>query len=387
MIISKKIKDSIELKFSKIAKKIDKDKKIFYSLGLGEPDFNTPKYIINSSYHAMKKGFTKYSNPAGLFELRKEVAKKLLVENNIRAKLEEIIITPGSKMALSLVLMSIIKPNDELIYFSPAYTSYVPQMLLSENKIIIKKLTLNNLNFEIDFNKLEKIITNKTKAILINFPHNPTGQMISIKNLKKFEKILNKYKKCYLISDEIYEKLNFSKHKHFSPGSLKSIRKRVITINGFSKAYAMTGWRIGYCHANKKLINNMVKIQQHLNTNVPTFTQIAAISAYKKKSAHLKNFNIKLFRNFKYLEKKISKYKIINFNKSYGGLFVFIGIKKTGLNSDVFCSKILKQFSVAITPGSYFGKEWKYHIRISLAQNINTFKKAINFLKDFLDKI
>ena len=387
MIISKKIKDSIELKFSKVARKMDKNKKIFYSLGLGEPDFNTPKYIINSSFKAMNRGYTKYSNPAGLHELRKVVAEKLIKENNIKAKPDDVIITPGSKMALSLILLSIMKPYDEIIYFSPAYTSYVPQMLLSESKIVIKKITLNHSNYEIDFQRLEKIISNKTKAILINFPHNPTGQMISIDNLKKFEKILIKYKKCFLISDEIYEKLNFSRCKHISPASLKPIAKRVITINGFSKAYAMTGWRIGYCHANKKVISNMIKIQQHLNTNVPTFTQIAASLAYKKKSSHLKIFNSKLLKNFDYLDKKISKNKIVNFIKSYGGLFVFIGIRKTGLNSDDFCSKILKKYSVAITPGTYFGKEWRYHIRISLAQNTNTFKKAVNFLKVFLDQI
>tara|TARA_B100001250_G_scaffold414597_1_gene454319 strand:- start:5435 stop:6610 length:1176 start_codon:yes stop_codon:yes gene_type:complete len=386
MIISKKIKDSIELRFSKIARKMNSEKKIFYSLGLGEPNFNTPRYIIDSSYKAMKSGYTKYSSPAGLYELRKLVAKKLIRENTINAKPEDIIITPGSKMALSLALISLIKPYDEIIYFSPSYTSYVPQMLLSESRIVIKKIPLSSKNYQIDFSKLEKKISNKTKAILINFPNNPTGQMIDNNIIKKFEKILNKYKKCYLISDEIYEKLNFSGKKHISPASLKSISKRVITINGFSKAYAMTGWRIGYCHANKSIIKDMIKIQQHINTNVPTFTQMAAVTAYKKKSNHIKLFNSKLLNNFKYLEKKISKNKSVSLTKSYGGLFVFINIKKTGMNSDKFCSKILKKYSVAITPGMYFGEEWKSYIRISLAQNTNVFRKAINLLNIFLNQ-
>ena len=251
MRISKKISDSIELKFSKIARKMDKENKIFYSLGLGEPDFNTPDFIVKSAYAAMKRGFTKYSSPAGIYDLRNEICKKLKKENHINCKQEEIIVTPGSKMALSLVLMSLLQPNDEIIYISPAYTSYLPQILLSEKNVVIKKLNLNFKTYEINFTKLKKLINPRTKAILINFPHNPTGKILNLDMVKKFEKLLNKYKKCFLISDEIYEKLIFNKKKNISPASLKSISDRVLTINGFSKAYAMTGWRIGYCHARK----------------------------------------------------------------------------------------------------------------------------------------
>ncbi len=215
MKISKKISDSIELKFSKIARKMDKEKKIFYSLGLGEPDFNTPDFIVKSAFLAMKKGFTKYSNPAGIFDLRNEICKKLKKENKINSIPEEIIITPGSKMALSLALMSLLQPNDEIIYISPAYTSYLPQILLSENKVIIKKLNLDFKTYEINFNKLKKLISHRTKVILINFPHNPTGKILNINIAKKFEKILKKYKKCFLISDEIYEKLIFNKKKKY----------------------------------------------------------------------------------------------------------------------------------------------------------------------------
>tara|TARA_Y100000741_G_scaffold102337_1_gene76217 strand:- start:6216 stop:7382 length:1167 start_codon:yes stop_codon:yes gene_type:complete len=385
--ISKKISDSIELKFSKIARKMDKEKKIFYSLGLGEPDFNTPDFIVKSAFLAMKKGFTKYSNPAGIFDLRNEICKKLKKENKINSIPEEIIITPGSKMALSLALMSLLQPNDEIIYISPAYTSYLPQILLSENKVIIKKLNLDFKTYEINFNKLKKLISHRTKVILINFPHNPTGKILNINIAKKFEKILKKYKKCFLISDEIYEKLIFNKKKNISPASIKSISNRVLTINGFSKAYAMTGWRIGYCHAKKNLIEKMVKIQQHINTNVPVFTQIAALNAYRKKSNHIKKFNFKLKKNNNYLTKKISSNKKISFSESFGGLFVFLNIKKTNLSSDKFCSGLLKKYSVAVTPGHYFGEEWKNYIRISLAQDPLIFEKAINYLDKYLKEI
>ena len=387
MKISKKISDSIELNFSKIARKMNKEKKIFYSLGLGEPDFNTPNFIIKSSHQAMKEGLTKYSNPAGIYDLRKEICKKLKKENNIKSRPDEIIVTPGSKMALSLVLMSILQPKDEIVYLSPAYTSYLPQILLSESNVVVKKLCLDTYNYQINFNKLKKLINSKTKAILINFPHNPTGQILSINQAKNFEAILNKHKQCFLISDEIYEKLNFKNKKSVSPASIKSLKKRVFTINGFSKAYSMTGWRIGYCHARKDLIEKMIKIQQHINTNVPVFTQIAALNAYKKKSNHIKKFNLKLKRNNNYLIKKLTPNKNITFVESYGGLFIFLNIKKTKKSSDEFCSGLLKKYAVAVTPGYYFGEEWKYYIRISLAQKTVIFKKAIDYLDTYLKEI
>ena len=387
MKISKKISDSIELNFSKIARKMNREKKIFYSLGLGEPDFNTPNFIIKSSHLAMKKGLTKYSSPAGIYDLRKEICKKLKIENKINSRPEEIIVTPGSKMALSLVLMSLLQPKDEVVYISPAYTSYFPQIILSENNIVVKKLSLDFRTYKINFDKLTKLINSKTKVILINFPHNPTGQILNINQAKKFEQLLKKYKKCFLISDEIYEKLNFNEKKSISPASFKSISKRVVTINGFSKAYAMTGWRIGYCHAKKNLIEKMIKIQQHINTSVPVFTQIAALTAYRKKSNHIKKFNFKLKKNHYYLIKKLGFCSKVSFVESYGGLFIFLNIKKTKISSDKFCSNLLKKYSVAVTPGYYFGEEWKYYIRISLAQDPLIFEKAINYLSKYLTEI
>ena len=387
MKISKKISDSIELNFSKIARKMNREKKIFYSLGLGEPDFNTPNFIIKSSYLAMKNGLTKYSNPAAIYDLRKEICNKLKKENKINSRPEEIIVTPGSKMALSLVLMCLLQSKDEVVYISPAYTSYFPQILLSENNIVVKKLSLDFQTYEINFDELTKLINSKTKVILINFPHNPTGQILNINQAKKFEQLLKKYKKCFLISDEIYEKLNFNKKKSISPASFKSISKRVVTINGFSKAYARTGWRIGYCHAKKNLIEKMIKIQQHINTSVPVFTQIAALTAYRKKSNHIKKFNFKLKKNHNYLIKKLGFSSKVSFVESYGGLLIFLNIKKTKISSDKFCSNLLKKYSVAVTPGYYFGEEWKYYIRISLAQDPLIFEKAISYLSKYLTEI
>ena len=287
MKLSKNISDSLELKFSKLAKIMNQKNQIYYSLGLGEPNYVTPKFIIEEAYYSMKKGLTKYSSPIGDYSLRKKIADKLRIDNKIKADPEEILISAGSKMSLYLTLLTLIQPKDHVIYISPCYTSYLPQILLSESNIKISSFDLNK-DFKIDYEKLRKTIKKNTKVILINFPHNPTGQILNKNDLLQLEKIFKKNKKCFLISDEIYKDNIFSQNKHLSPASLKSIARRVVTISGFSKAFSMTGWRIGYSHANKKITSKMVKIQQHILTNVPLFIQKAALKALSKKKRSFK---------------------------------------------------------------------------------------------------
>ena len=382
MKLSKKISDSLELKFSRLARTMNKKNKISYSLGLGEPNYLTPKFIIEEAYSSMKKGFTKYSSPIGDYLLRKKIAEKLKIDNKIKANPEEILISAGSKMSLYLTLLALIQPKDHVIYISPCYTSYLPQILLSESNVEITSFDLNK-DFKIDYKKLKKKVKKNTKVILINFPHNPTGQILKSSDLIELEKILKKNKKCYLISDEIYKDNIFSKNKHLSPASLKSIANRVVTISGFSKSFSMTGWRIGYSHANKKITSNMIKIQQHILTNVPLFIQKAALKALTIKSDHLKNFNNLINKNYIYADKVLSKNPFFFFNKSYGGFFIFLKIKKKNLSSDKFCTDLLKKYNVAVTPGKYFGKNFNNYIRISLSQKNIIFKKAINLINKF----
>ena len=385
--IHNKLKPSLESKFSDLARSLNKKKKIKYSLGLGEPAFNTPNQIINEAHRAMKHGFTRYSNPLGLRELIEKIKLKSKKENNISYSGNSVIVTPGSKMALSLALMSILKSNDEVIYFSPCYPSYLPQVILASNNVKPKEINLDKENLILDFQKLKKRINFRTKAIIINSPHNPTGKMLSGSDFKKLEQILKKYPKCFLITDEIYEKLNFSGKKHISPASLKSIKNRTITINGFSKSFSMTGWRIGYCLANQNIINKMSLIQQHLNTNVPTFTQKAAIKTFKMNLKFLKKYNSNLLENFNFISKEFKKHNKIKVINSDGGLFCFVDISKSNLKSDKFCFELLKKYSIAATPGIFFGKNWNNFIRISLAIDGSKFKSAIKKLKKFVDNL
>ena len=385
--IINKLKPSLESRFSDLAKLLNKKKQIKYSLGLGEPAFNTPSLIINEAHEAMKLGFTRYSNPLGLTELIDKIKLKLKKENNIFYPGNSVIVTPGSKMALSLALMSILQRNDEVIYFSPCYPSYLPQLILANNDVKPKEINLEKKNFNIDFQKLTKHINKRTKALIINSPHNPSGKMLTFSDFKKIEKILKKYPRCFLITDEIYEKLNFSGKKHFSAASIKSIKNRTITINGFSKSFSMTGWRIGYCSANQKIINKMSLIQQHMNTNVPTFTQKAAIKTFKINLKFLKKYNNNLLKNSNCILKEFKNHDKIKVINSEGGLFCFVDISKTKLKSDKFCFELLKKYFVAATPGVFFGAKWDDFIRISLAIDNRKFQSAIKQLKKFVNNL
>ncbi len=381
MSFPKNISESIESKFSKIAKK--KDQKKIISLGLGEPDFKTPPKIIKALNVGIKKGYTKYSNPMGFENLRYEISKKLRKENKISASPSEIIITLGAKMALSLCLQTILNKNETIINITPCYPSYIPQIFIAEQKCKLINFDLNKKNYSIDFKSLEKTINRyRAKIILINFPNNPTGKILSKNECNKLAKLIFK-KKLIAISDEVYDLLNFTNKKIISIGSYKKIANQVITINSFSKSFAMTGWRIGYMVAKNKMMNKICKMQQHVVTNIPGFIQYAALAAIKLNKKHIKNYKVILNNNFNYLIKKINKISYLKYSPSNGGLFIFVNISKLKIKSDKFCSEFLKKTNVATTPGIYFGKKWDDHVRISLAANEKVFRKGANLFEKF----
>ena len=378
MEIKSDIKDSLELKFSKLASAYNKKGKNIISLGLGEPYFPTPKPIIEEAINAIKAGYTRYSNPMGLIELREAIVEKLMNENNIYVNSDQIIITPGSKMALSLVLSAILKPGDEIINILPCYPSYIPQIKLAEPNCKLNNIDLTE-DYKLDFKKLSSLINNNTKIIILNSPHNPTGKMISYEELIEIEKITRDYE-VFIISDEIYELLNFSQEKHFSTASINGLSQKTITINGFSKAFSMTGWRIGYLVAPAILIPTICKIQQHINTNVAPFTQRAALKALSIPKDYLVKYNKQLLCNYEILQKEIKNNQFLSSSLSKGGLFSFVNISNTGLNSDEFATSLLEKSLVACTPGINFGGNWDNHVRVSLAIPNKKFKKGISHL-------
>lgn len=383
MKFKNKISDSIESRFSKLAKQKNKNKEKIYSLGLGEPYFETPNSISKKAFTSIISGNTRYSDAKGSFNLRKIISTKYNKKYNVDSSPNHFLITPGSKFGLYLVLKSILNPGDSIINISPCYPSYEPQIYLSEPKAKIITINLEK-SFELNISKLKKKITTKTKAIIINSPNNPTGKIYSEKELIEIYNLLKK-NKCWIILDLIYEDLSYLNHNIINNKHILNYEK-LILVSGFSKSYSMTGWRIGYIFTKNKLLDLMYKINQHLITNVPLFIQDASIEALKNHDNQIKKFNKELKFNYEYLLLKLSKlgFKIPSY---VGGMFIFIDISKFGLKSDIFCEKLLNEYKVAATPGIFFGSNWDSHIRISLSNYKNEFKLAINKLTNFISSL
>ncbi len=383
MKLSSEILNTPSLEFSALARSLNSKGKKIISLGLGEPDIDTPQNIKNSTIKALKNGFTKYSNSNGLFDLRKSLTKKLKIENNIITKPENIIITSGSKQACAFALMALLEPKDEVICINPSYVSYIPQIKIAEPRSKIRIVNLDK-DFNLNFEDLNKNINKKTKVIIINSPNNPTGKIFSKTDFLKLYKLIAK-KNIFIISDEIYEKL-ILKNNHFSPASIKKMSKKIITINGFSKTFAMTGWRIGYLVANDDIIKKITSLSMHINTNVNTFIQKGLIDAYNLNKNFIENFKNKLINKSKYLDSVVNKKHCYNLILPEGGFFAFLNIEKTKLSSDKFSYYLLSKYNVAVTPGIIFGKNWDNYIRISMSTNTKEFKDGIKLLCKYLDE-
>ena len=384
MKISPSIKDSLELTFSSLARDKNLRGERILSLGLGEPSFDTPNEIIEAAYKAMLDGYTRYSSPLGLIELRERVAENLLTTKGITAQPDEVMITSGAKMALTLVLSVLLQPGDEIVNITPCYPSYIPQILLAEPSITIRNVDVSKTDFSLDYSQVLNSINSRTKVLLLNFPNNPTGMILNQTDLRSLEQIMTSHPDLWLISDEIYDGLCFSGRPSLSPGSVSSINKNVVTISGFSKTYGMTGWRIGYLHCSKSLMGTISKLQQHINTNVPTFVQKAAVAALSMDRGFLDDYKKLLKSNQEYLSSTLAPSPHLKVHTSHGGLFSFINIENTHLSSDEYSTALLQKSSVAVTPGIYFGDNWDDHIRVSLACDSIQFCQAVDCINEFL---
>jgi aspartate aminotransferase len=380
--MSAELQDSLELRFSGLARQLNQSGARIISLGLGEPDFPTPPEVVEAAAEAMRNGMTRYSSPAGLIGLREAVCRKLASDNGISASPDEILVTPGAKMALSLALAALLEPGDEIIHLGPCYPSYVPQIRIAEPDAIIHNIELRHDDFAIDLDTLRRRLSHRTKALLINFPHNPTGRMLAEHELDGLAHLLASHR-CVLISDEVYERLNFSGRRHLSPGALMALADRTITINGFSKAYSMTGWRIGYLVARGPVMKTINRLQQHLNTNVAPFIQRAAEAALALPTRFLADYNAQLARNAAYLQDAVARAPGLRLRPSEGGLFAFLDITGSGLDSDTFCARLLAAHAVAVNPGVSFGEHWNDHVRVSLAPDSAVFAEGIDRMRAF----
>jgi aminotransferase len=381
--LSKKV---IELKPSGIRKFFDivSEMKDAISLGVGEPDFDTPWHIRDEGIYALEKGKTFYTSNAGLKELREEISKKVQRVQGVEYDpMSEIIVTVGGSEAIDIGLRAMINEGDEVIIPTPSYVSYEPCAILADAKPVIINLKGEN-EFRLKPEELLNAITPKTKALILPYPNNPTGAIMEKSDLEKIAKIILD-NDLYVLSDEIYSALTY-KEKHTSIVSLDGMKERTILIDGFSKAYAMTGWRLGYACAPKELIKQMVKIHQFAIMCAPTTSQYAAISALKNGEKDVEMMVRAYNQRRRFLMDSFRKMNLECF-EPYGAFYVFPCIKEFGMTSEEFATRFLEEEKVAAVPGNAFGNSGEGYLRISYAYSIENLRIAMERLQRFVERL
>ena len=354
------------------------------SLGVGEPDFDTPWHIRDEGIYALSKGKTFYTSNSGLKELREEICSYLKRTQNIQYNpLKEVIVTVGGSEAIDIGLRAIVNAGDEVIIPQPAYVSYEPCTILAGAKPVIINLKAEN-EFRLTAEELENAITDKTKVLILPFPNNPTGAIMEREDLEKIAKVIKKHD-IYVMSDEIYSELTY-KGEHVSIASIEGMQERTILINGFSKAYAMTGWRLGYACGPESIIKQMTKIHQFAIMCAPTTSQYAAVEALKNGEADVKMMRQAYNQRRRFL---LNAFKEMNLEcfEPFGAFYVFPCIKEFGMTSEEFATRFLEDEKVAAVPGNAFGESGEGYLRISYAYSLDNLKIAMERLKRFIEKL
>lgn len=354
------------------------------SLGVGEPDFDTPWHIRDEGIYAFERGKTFYTSNAGLKDLRTEISNYINRTQGVKYDPNgEIIVTVGGSEAIDIGLRAIINANDEVIIPQPSYVSYEPCAILADAKPVIINLKAEN-EFRLTPEELLGAITDKTKVLILPYPNNPTGAIMEKDDLEKIAKIIIE-KDILVMSDEIYSALTY-KDKHISIASIDGMKERTILINGFSKAYAMTGWRLGYTCGPKDIIKQMTKIHQFAIMCAPTTSQYAAIEALRHGDEDVENMRRSYNQRRRYLMHEFKEMGLECF-EPFGAFYVFPCIKEFGMTSEEFATRFLKEEKVAVVPGTAFGDCGEGYLRISYAYSIDNLKIAIERLKHFITKL
>ncbi len=358
------------------------------SLGVGEPDFDTPWHIREEGIYSLEKGRTFYTSNSGLLELREEICKwykrKYNVDYDYR---KEALLTVGGSEGIDIALRAMLDPGDEVIVPEPCYVSYVPCVELAGGVPVTIPLKNEN-EFRLTKEELLAAVTDKTKVLVLAFPSNPTGAIMTRKDLEPIADIC-KEKDIIVISDEIYSELTYGEEEHCTIGSLPDMKERTIIINGFSKAYAMTGWRLGYALAPALIAEQMTKIHQFAIMCAPTTSQYAAISAIKDGDKDIAKMRESYDKRRHFLLATFKEMGLPCFEPK-GAFYMFPCIKEFGLTSDEFATRLLEEEELAVVPGTAFGDCGEGFIRISYAYSIDELKEAMerlnNFIKRFRNK-
>lgn len=378
--VVKEIKPSGIRKFFDIAKTIDGA----ISLGVGEPDFDTPWHIREEGIYTLEQGKTIYTSNQGLKELRIEISNYLERRYNLKYNYDsDILVTVGGSEAIDVALRAMINPLDEVIITTPCYVSYEPCCLLAGAKV--KTIPLKNENeFRLKPEELEAAISDKTKILIINYPNNPTGAIMDYSDLEAISEVIIKHD-LFVISDEIYSELSYY-NNHVSIANIPNMKERCIVINGFSKSYSMTGWRLGYACGPKEIIAQMTKIHQFAIMCAPTNSQYAAIEALKNGDNDVKEMKDAYNERRRYVLFRLEEMGLPCFTPK-GAFYVFPDIRKFGLSSEEFALRLLNEEKVVVVPGSAFGVSGEGFIRLSYAYSIDDLKKALERVERFINNL
>lgn len=378
----KSIKRSASSSLNSKAIKLREEGKEIVNLSVGEPDFDTPERIKNAAIKSIENGFTSYVPASGIKPLKEAIARKLLQENNITVNPDrEVIVTPGAKFAINLAISTFTEEGDEVLILDPSWVSYKPLVQLAGATPVSVPLSYED-GFEVTRAKLEENVTENTKMIILNSPNNPTGRVFSEKEIQEINQFIKDYN-VLAVSDEIYEDIVYDEIKNISLASDESVKNNVITVNGFSKGYAMTGWRLGYIAANEELTQEMTKIQEHVVSCATSFVQYGAVEAfYCQHEVDLMTEEYRKRRNF--LVSELNALPGIECRYPEGTFYVFAKVNYKGMDSQEFSQFIFEKAGVLVTPGAAYSKDSSECIRMSFATSMEELELGIESIRKVL---
>ncbi|WP_456048309.1 pyridoxal phosphate-dependent aminotransferase [Abiotrophia defectiva] len=355
------------------------------SLGVGEPDFDTPWHVREEGIYTLQKGRTFYTANRGLMELRTEISNYIARNHAVQYNpATQVLVTIGGSEAIDLALRACLEPGDEVIYHEPCYVSYLPCITLADGVPVPIPLKEAN-DFRLTAEELEAAITPKSKALILSFPNNPTGAVMTKEDLEAIAEVIVRHD-LLVITDEIYSELSYTGKKHYSLIDLPGMVERTIYINGFSKAYAMTGWRLGYCCGPEEILAQMVKIHQFAIMAAPTMSQYAGTMALKNGASDVEMMRDSYNQRRRYLMAELQRLGIPCF-EPFGAFYIFPNISQFGLSSEEFATRLIREHKVAVVPGSAFGQSGEGFVRVSYAYSIDELKQAFERIERFITEL
>lgn len=354
------------------------------SLGVGEPDFDTPWRIREEGIYSLERGRTFYTSNSGLKELKEEISRYLQRKIHVTYDPEcEIAVTVGGSEGIDIAFRAMLDPGDEVLIPQPSYVSYLPCTILADGVPVVIPLQQKN-EFKLTAEELEAAITPKTKILVLPYPNNPTGAIMTKEDLEPIAEIVKKYD-LYVLSDEIYSELTY-KSEHVSIASLPGMKDRTLVINGFSKGFAMTGWRLGYICGQKKIMEQMIKIHQYAIMCAPTNSQYAAIEGLRNCEGEVQQMRNAYNQRRRYLVHEFKRMQLDCF-EPFGAFYIFPSIQEFGMTSEEFATRFLEEEKVAVVPGSAFGECGEGYLRVSYAYSLKDLKEAIGRLGAFVGRL